>query len=365
MGDTNTGKTSLVLRLVSGTYKNHGEHNATVGAFFLTKRLTVDSITCKLLLWDTAGQAQFQKLARTYYTDAAAAILAYDITQPNSLNQLRHWLEELQRNTAGRRMVIAVAACKCDLDAAAGVAEEARRIAQSVNAIYMETSAKDNVGVQQLFTETSSRILQWAAEAAQGNASPIPVTVATGGVFQQHQKQRLLHNTTTITSTNNTSSNTSSRFDTGSSRETSEIASPHNRYTQQQQNAVAPHNSSRGSRTPSSTTPVIETSRIGSKPSAGYDGSTLVGSSFARTATPETDESETMEDADHPGHDTILEAPMPSSSGGGAANDAMNATARTSSQQQSASNNNSSSSNVMCEGSLLVCGTEDKNCSIM
>jgi len=40
LGDTNSGKTSLVLRFVEGTYKDH--RNATIGAFFLTKRLTLE-----------------------------------------------------------------------------------------------------------------------------------------------------------------------------------------------------------------------------------------------------------------------------------------------------------------------------------
>lgn len=36
--------------------------------------------TLKLCLWDTAGQEKFKSLIPTYLTDAAMAIIVYDIT---------------------------------------------------------------------------------------------------------------------------------------------------------------------------------------------------------------------------------------------------------------------------------------------
>jgi GTPase SAR1 family protein len=233
LGDTNTGKTSLVLRFVEGYYRDAGR-SSTVGAFFLTKRLTASNITCKLLLWDTAGQEQFQKLAVTYYRHAAAAILSYDVTNPRSLVRLRTWLDDLQRHTgivpvpnqntnihsnhlnnnnggggvngvsgvtgsggvgggsshhspmgiaAGRRqMVLAVVACKSDLPASPGLQEEARRLAASMGAIYIETSAKENINVGELFHAVSEQVLQTYQDSiAAGIAEPsIPVTVHGG-----------------------------------------------------------------------------------------------------------------------------------------------------------------------------------------
>jgi GTPase SAR1 family protein len=224
LGDTNTGKTSLVLRFVEGYYRDAGR-SSTVGAFFLTKRLTASHITCKLLLWDTAGQEQFQKLAVTYYRHAAAAILSYDVTNPRSLVRLRAWLDDLQRHTGivpvprtnshlsnggsgggvsgvgasggggshihhtpigiapGRRqMVLAVVACKSDLPASPGLQEEARRLAASMGAIYIETSAKENINVGELFHAVSEQVLQTYQDSiAAGIAEPsIPVTVHGG-----------------------------------------------------------------------------------------------------------------------------------------------------------------------------------------
>mmetsp|Transcript_22479 Transcript_22479/g.46839 ORF Transcript_22479/g.46839 Transcript_22479/m.46839 type:complete len:205 (-) Transcript_22479:556-1170(-) len=152
LGDTNTGKTCLVLRLVEGSFKPVGR-SSTIGAFFLTKRLTVNNITCKMLLWDTAGQEQFQRLAKTYYQNAAAAIICYDISNPRSLARLKKSLDELNRHRQNHPMVLAIAACKSDLTPVPGLEDEAKRIAKSHDAIYVKTSAKKQPWGQRHFSK--------------------------------------------------------------------------------------------------------------------------------------------------------------------------------------------------------------------
>jgi small GTP-binding protein len=114
LGDSYTGKTSLVLRFAEGYYRESAR-SATVGAFFITKRMQVHGITCKIQIWDTAGQEQFKPLAPMYYQHAAAAILCYDVTSPQSLRTLKYWLEELHCNVPAGRIVICMAATKMDL----------------------------------------------------------------------------------------------------------------------------------------------------------------------------------------------------------------------------------------------------------
>lgn len=154
LGDTYTGKTCLVLRFVEGNYK--GERDATIGAFFLTKRLTIhQNYTCKLLLWDTAGQAPFQKLAATYYKDAQAAILCFDLSRPESLERVKEQLLEIQLS-----IVICLCGCKGDLPIASGIENEARHLAEQYGAFYIRTSAKRDENVRKLFEQVSRRVLE-------------------------------------------------------------------------------------------------------------------------------------------------------------------------------------------------------------
>eukprot|EP00977_Amphora_coffeiformis_P007660 scaffold1690_cov182-Amphora_coffeaeformis.AAC.17 len=176
LGDTNTGKTCLVLRFVDGSYKP-AIRSSTIGAFFLTKRLTVNNITCKVLIWDTAGQEKFQKLTVTYYQNAAAAIICYDVSNPNGLQRLRKNLEELEVYKQNKPMVLVVAACKTDLMAVPNMEADAQKLAATYGAMYMETSAKTNHGVNELFLSTAARVLEWHEAAVHGQARPLPVTV--------------------------------------------------------------------------------------------------------------------------------------------------------------------------------------------
>ena len=142
LGDTFTGKTSLVLRFAEGYYRDSAR-SATVGAFFITKRLTVQGITCKIQIWDTAGQEQFKRLAPMYYKNAAAAIVCYDVTSPKSFETLKYWVDELQQNIHAGGIVLAMCATKCDL-ATHPDTSQAEELAQATGAMFMTTSAKTN-----------------------------------------------------------------------------------------------------------------------------------------------------------------------------------------------------------------------------
>jgi hypothetical protein len=105
LGDTNVGKTSLVLRFAEGYYRE-SSRSPTVGAFFITKRVQTDAgITCKVQIWDTAGQSQFRKMAPMYYKTAAAAVLCYDVSNMNSFDCVKQWLDELSPVIKGEQYV--------------------------------------------------------------------------------------------------------------------------------------------------------------------------------------------------------------------------------------------------------------------
>jgi len=175
LGDTNTGKTSLVLRFCEGVYK---EKSNTVGAFFLTKRVTVPTnITCKLLLWDTAGQRPFWKLARTYYEKAAAAILTFDVSQPQSLHRVHEWLQELDRQRPS--IIKCICACKTDLDSTLhhpGIQDQARELAELFDCLYFATSSKTGDQVSACMEGVASKVWQ-----AQEQGTP-DLFVTVGGM---------------------------------------------------------------------------------------------------------------------------------------------------------------------------------------
>ena len=89
LGDTGVGKTSIVTNFVTDQYSPDTE--ATVGATFLSKTITLEDKVIRFQIWDTAGQERYKSLARMYYNDAQAAIIVYDITKPSSYAGLKAW----------------------------------------------------------------------------------------------------------------------------------------------------------------------------------------------------------------------------------------------------------------------------------
>ena len=67
----------------------------------------------KIAIWDTAGQEKYSALAKFYYQGAKAAIIVFDVSQPESFERAKNWVRELLENVQG--VVIALVANKIDM----------------------------------------------------------------------------------------------------------------------------------------------------------------------------------------------------------------------------------------------------------
>jgi len=132
-----------------------------VGAFFLAKNLKLaDGSTCKMQLWDTAGQERFRSMAPMYYRGAASAIVCFDITNEDSFSKMKDWVEELKQNLAPDSFVLVIACNKVDLEDRRVVSKtRVVEFAKKCNALTFETSAKDNIGIDDLFKRISEEMV--------------------------------------------------------------------------------------------------------------------------------------------------------------------------------------------------------------
>ena len=105
--------------------------------------MALDDSTVKFEIWDTAGQERYRSLAPMYYRGAAAAIVVYDITNPDSFTGAKSWVKELQRR-GDPNVVIALAGNKADLESRRKIEfEEANSYAEENGILHLETSAKN------------------------------------------------------------------------------------------------------------------------------------------------------------------------------------------------------------------------------
>ena len=176
LGEGRVGKTSILLRYTRGIIVTcilinnviiiyyEGEYNdrqvSTLQASYLDKRVIVGGVPVQLSVWDTAGQERFHALGPIYYRDADGALLVYDITDAESFNKVRKWVKEL-RKIVGNDINIAIAGNKIDMEKNRAVNEQdAIKYAESVGATHFNTSAKTNKGLEEVFIDIASKMIE-------------------------------------------------------------------------------------------------------------------------------------------------------------------------------------------------------------
>uniref|UniRef100_A0A5S6QC10 small monomeric GTPase n=1 Tax=Trichuris muris TaxID=70415 RepID=A0A5S6QC10_TRIMR len=156
LGESAVGKSSLVLRFAKGQFHEYQE--STIGAAFLTQSVCMDDMTVKFEIWDTAGQERYHSLAPMYYRGAQAAIVVYDVTNQESFTKAKNWVNELQRQ-ALPNIVIALAGNKADLANKRMVDfSEAQSYAEEHGLLFMETSAKSAMNVNDIFQAIAKKL---------------------------------------------------------------------------------------------------------------------------------------------------------------------------------------------------------------
>ncbi len=98
LGAFAVGKTSLVARFVKSIYSD--QYLTTVGVKVDKKAIRLDDEEINLIVWDLAGEDEFQKVRMDYLRGAAGYLLVADGTRGNTLETAR-MLEQRVTETFG------------------------------------------------------------------------------------------------------------------------------------------------------------------------------------------------------------------------------------------------------------------------
>ncbi|KAK3598515.1 hypothetical protein CHS0354_001055 [Potamilus streckersoni] len=158
LGSQGVGKTSVVIRYVGGMFSK--AVSPTIGASFFTYKLNLENYRVKLQVWDTAGQERFRSMAPMYYRKANAAMLVYDISSSDSFYDIKEWVSELKRNV-DTPIVLCLVGNKCDLEDGRKVSfTDAQEYAESIDALFFETSALKNTGIEEAFLVVAKKLIK-------------------------------------------------------------------------------------------------------------------------------------------------------------------------------------------------------------
>ena len=162
LGEAAVGKTSLLRRFTENIFDE--DYKATIGTSFATKDVTItddkgDSKVVRLVTWDMGGQATYKELRRQFMKGAAAAIILYDITRPETFMAMNNWFESYREVCPGS--IIVIAANKMDLkDERMVPVEPGLMLRDWFQAQYYETSAKTGKAVTDVFTKVAELLLK-------------------------------------------------------------------------------------------------------------------------------------------------------------------------------------------------------------
>eukprot|EP00162_Nutomonas_longa_P004796 comp15509_c0_seq1/m.23682 comp15509_c0_seq1/g.23682 ORF comp15509_c0_seq1/g.23682 comp15509_c0_seq1/m.23682 type:complete len:210 (-) comp15509_c0_seq1:185-814(-) len=149
IGDSGVGKSCLLLRFSDNTFTT--SFITTIGIDFKIRTIELDGKKIKLQIWDTAGQERFRTITTAYYRGAMGILLVYDVTDETSFANIRNWMRNIEQHASENvnKMLIGN---KCDMtDKKVVDPSRASALADEYGIKFMETSAKNNINVDQAF----------------------------------------------------------------------------------------------------------------------------------------------------------------------------------------------------------------------
>lgn len=189
-GDTGVGKTSLLLRFANGSFTDTPSETARVDK--IPCSITIDGKIHNLDIWDTAGQEQYEGVTISYYRKVAGGIVVYDSTNEESFDDTEQWIEDV-KTYADKTVKIILVANKCDLKERQVVnVANAKELAKRKGALFIETSAKYDINVKQLFEMVVREITKNSTEQNQPRTEGMKLEKTTTTSSQKPKSRRCI-----------------------------------------------------------------------------------------------------------------------------------------------------------------------------
>jgi Ras-related protein Rab-2A len=156
IGDSAVGKSNILLRYIHDKFNE--EFQSTIGVEFGAKNLKIEDKIYRIQIWDTAGQETFRSITRAYYKNSVCACVVYDITNRNSFQNVKSWIEDCKKQSP-KTVYMVLVGNKVDLEDKREVtSEEGSLYAQKNGMLFFETSAKTGKNIEEIFINSSYEI---------------------------------------------------------------------------------------------------------------------------------------------------------------------------------------------------------------
>eukprot|EP00042_Codosiga_hollandica_P023707 m.95496 g.95496 ORF g.95496 m.95496 type:complete len:230 (+) comp51292_c0_seq1:230-919(+) len=166
IGRPGVGKRSILHRFChEQAFEEYIPHR--IGIDFLIRTLTIQGREFKFQVWDSPRHDRFPGLRRAYFRATAAVLLVYDVHLPETFEYLLLELRRM-REFSPPGMLHVVLGNKCDAAVPSTDAWERTRgvpahagqaLADSLNGLFFETSARDYLTLVPVFERIGEQVL--------------------------------------------------------------------------------------------------------------------------------------------------------------------------------------------------------------
>ena len=154
IGDSATGKTSIITRFIDEVFKE--ETSTTIGVDFKIVSLDLGENTyAKMQIWDTCGSERFKSITASFLKSCSAFILVFDLNRKNTFKSIENWIKTINENTKPKFLILI--GNKCDLIRDVNK-DEIISFCEKNKLNYIEISVKENKNVEKIFKEVAYQL---------------------------------------------------------------------------------------------------------------------------------------------------------------------------------------------------------------
>lgn len=159
LGESNVGKTSIIRKYKTDEFQD--SILATIGVDTVTKIININNNSVLLNIWDTAGQERFFSITKSYYRNADAILLVFDLSVENTFKTVDRWYDNIKNET--ENVPLFLIGNKKDLISDSKYKNFEKKIkdkAAEKNMKFYYTSAKFGLNVEKIFEDIAKILLK-------------------------------------------------------------------------------------------------------------------------------------------------------------------------------------------------------------
>lgn len=148
LGQGAVGKSSVTTRFVHGDFNE--DYNPTLQEIF-RKTVAVDEKLMTLEILDTAGQEEYEVMQENWIAQGKGFLLVYSIDNEGAFQEIKKIKRRIDRIKNFQNVSAVLIGNKCDLANRVITYDQGKALADEMQMLFLETSAKTGVNCEEAF----------------------------------------------------------------------------------------------------------------------------------------------------------------------------------------------------------------------